>query len=94
MFTPNGEPLLCTDKAKMMHLIEAIIPIDPQVVMREDKASEQQHKVLIIDDMAVVNKLNHEGENLLAQTFLFCNFLCNSNIIIQFLHPRTCLIFS
>ena len=57
LFTCDGEPLPCTDKAKVLHQIEESIVQNEEMEVAED-INPNQHKVIIIDGTAVVNQLN------------------------------------
>ena len=54
----DGELLPCTDKARVLHQIEAAAMTNDETLVSDDIQLHQQCTVLIVDGMAVVNQLN------------------------------------
>lgn len=57
MFTDDGQPLLTTDKSKIMHEIESLVSTSTTTQSME----HDSRKVIIIDGMALVNKVHKDA---------------------------------
>ena len=60
MFTDDGQPLLSTDKAKLLHEIESLVTEEP---LADVEYMDQNTKsVIIIDGMALVNRVHKDSD--------------------------------
>ena len=55
IFTPDGQPLHSTDKAKVLHEIESMA--EDRETNADETSSDESIRVIIIDGMALVNKV-------------------------------------
>ena len=62
LLTADGEPMPCMYKAKLLHQIEESIKKNNETNIPDNMQLHQQHKVLILDGMAVVNQLNKNAK--------------------------------
>ena len=62
LFTADGEPLPCMDKAKLLHQIEESVKKNNETNIPDNIQLHQQHKVLILDGMAVINQFNKNAK--------------------------------
>ena len=60
LFSTDREPLLCTDKVKLVHHIEELGKVHQQNDI--EAVDENEMKVLVIDGMAVLNKIHKSNE--------------------------------
>ena len=60
LFTADGEPLPCMDKAKLIHQIEESVKKNNETNIPDNIQLHRQHKVL--DGMAVVSQLNKNAK--------------------------------
>ena len=75
LFTQDGQPLMCTDKAKILHKIEDLAN-DVAVAGEETESMDQQtSKVIIIDGMAVVNSVHKDADMKTWTVYTFRKFL-------------------
>ena len=58
LFILAGELLPCTDKTRVLHQIEAAAMTKNEILVSDDIQLNQQCRVLIVDDVAVVTQLN------------------------------------
>ena len=56
MFTDDGQPLLSTDKAKVLHEIELIVKEESSVDV--EYMDQYRKRVIVIDGMALVNRVH------------------------------------
>ena len=60
MFTDDGQPLLSTDKAKLLREIESLVTEEP---LADVEYMDQNTKsVIIIDGMALVNRVHKDSD--------------------------------
>ena len=60
LFSTDREPLLCTDKVKLLHHIEELGKLHQQKDI--DAVDENEMKVLVIDGMTVLNQIHKSNE--------------------------------
>ena len=58
LFMPDEELLPCTDKARVLHQIEAAAITNNETLVSNDIQLYRQCRILIVDGMAVMNQLN------------------------------------
>ena len=68
LFSADGEPLLCTDKSKVLHKIEELAKTESN---QESEEELDEKKVVILDGMAVLNQINKTKS---IQTCKVCRF--------------------
>ena len=69
LFSTDGEPLLCTNKVKLLHHIQELGKLHQQNDI--DAVDENEMEVLVIDGMAVLNQI-HKCNEMKACKVLNC----------------------
>ena len=80
LFSFDGQPLHCTDKSKVLHLIEEMSTLEDTEAKRPG-----QNSVIILDGMAIVNQVNKDKHIKTCEVnFSLCSdYSCEFDILVS-----------
>ena len=81
LFTLNREPTACTDKSKVLHLIEELGSLPKDQSDESTELNRHESSILIIDGMAVLNQI-HKDKVINTCKVSTLSFQCNWLLVI------------